>query len=231
MKPEEIHLTDIMRMLQGNVPWAFLIEVVIRIFFIYFLLILSMRLMGKRMASTLARNELAALVSLAAAVGMALQDPEKGLLPAIIICLVVVGIQRIVAILAFRSKNFERVSQGNISILVEDGCLNLEDMKKCLLTRERAFAQIRSQGIDNLGRVQRMYMETSGSFSILEYQGKVNGLSLIPEWDHEFWESEKVKQDIYACNSCGNLQNGQDQPGIECPRCKEKEWVNAVECN
>jgi uncharacterized membrane protein YcaP (DUF421 family) len=229
MKPEEIHLNDLMRILQGEAPWGFLVEVVIRIFFIYFLLMFSMRLMGKRMSSTLNRNELAALVSLAAAVGMALQSPERGLLPAVIICLIVVGVQRLVSYGTVKSKNFERISQGALSILVENGCLNLQDIKKCLLTRERIFAQMRSTGIVNLGKVQRMYMESSGDFSIIQYEESKKGLSLIPEWDKEFLESEKVHHHIFACNSCGNLNHGPSKPINSCERCKETDWVAAVE--
>ena len=97
MKPEEIHITDYMRILLGEVPWSFLIEVVIRIGFIYLLLMVAMRLMGKRMASTLSNSELAALVSLAAAVGVPMLAPDRGMLPALIIAIIVVGIQRLMS--------------------------------------------------------------------------------------------------------------------------------------
>jgi uncharacterized membrane protein YcaP (DUF421 family) len=67
MKPEEINLDDWSRILIGEVPAEFFIEVLIRMTFFYLFLLVSMRLIGKRMNSQLTRNELAALVSLAAA--------------------------------------------------------------------------------------------------------------------------------------------------------------------
>jgi len=51
MKPEDIQITDGLRMLLGEVPWGFLLEVALRILFLYGLILVSMRLMGKRMAS------------------------------------------------------------------------------------------------------------------------------------------------------------------------------------
>lgn len=61
MQPEDIF--NLERLLIGEkIPWIFLIEVIIRILFLYILIIVSMRLMGRRMASTLSRNETAALV-------------------------------------------------------------------------------------------------------------------------------------------------------------------------
>ncbi|UOQ71833.1 hypothetical protein [Hymenobacter cellulosilyticus] len=75
MKPEEIHLTDYMRIILGQVPWSFLLEVAIRAIFLYILIVVSMRLMGKRMSSQLSRHELAAISSIAAAIGVPIQAP------------------------------------------------------------------------------------------------------------------------------------------------------------
>jgi len=81
MKPEEIHLKDWLRILIGEEPISFLLELIIRAAVVYLVLMLSMRLMGKRMSSQLSRNELATLVSLAAAVGVPMMAPDRGLLP------------------------------------------------------------------------------------------------------------------------------------------------------
>ena len=97
MKPEEIHLTDYMRIILGQVPWSFVLEAVLRMVFLYLLLIISMRLMGKRMAGMLSRIEMAGMVTLAAAIGVPLLAPDRGLLPAVIIAVVVVVAQRTIA--------------------------------------------------------------------------------------------------------------------------------------
>src|SRR4051812_17541093 len=107
MKPEEIHLTDWLRIVLGEVPWSFLLEVAIRIVFLYILILVSMRLLGSRMAGQVSRNEMAALVSLAATVGIPMQSPDRGLLPALVVALTVVGISRWVAYRAYRNKRFE----------------------------------------------------------------------------------------------------------------------------
>jgi hypothetical protein len=85
MKKEDIHLGDWQRMFFGEVPGGFYWEVVLRIAVIYLILMVSMRLMGKRTASQLSRNEMIALVSLSAAIGVPLQAPDRGILAAVII--------------------------------------------------------------------------------------------------------------------------------------------------
>src|SRR5438132_1156779 len=94
MQPKPIQLTDWHRMLVGGTPWAFLIEVMLRAAFTYFLLLVCMRLLGKRVAGQMSISELAIFLSLGAAVGLPLQVPDRGLLPAIAVLLVAVLFQR-----------------------------------------------------------------------------------------------------------------------------------------
>ncbi len=70
MKPEEIHLADWGRILVGDVPGLFFLELILRAAFFYVLLLVCMRLLGKRMSSQMSRNEMATLVALAASIGI-----------------------------------------------------------------------------------------------------------------------------------------------------------------
>src|SRR6195952_684045 len=118
MKKEEIHFSDWLRILIGEVPGAFYLELLLRAVLIFLLLMLSMRLMGKRMSGLLSRNELVAMVSLAAAVGTPLTSPERGIFPAVVIAIVVIYIERGISTIAFRNEKFERYAVGKLDILV-----------------------------------------------------------------------------------------------------------------
>jgi uncharacterized membrane protein YcaP (DUF421 family) len=150
MKPEEIPINDWQRIFIGNVPAAFYGEVVLRVAIIYLLLMVSMRLIGKRMASQLGRNEMVAMVSLAAAIGVPLQSPDRGILAAVVIAVIVVSVQQLIAKLSTKSQKLEKFTQGDITPLVEDAHLNIGNMRKTGITRERAFAQLRSKGVPQL---------------------------------------------------------------------------------
>lgn len=146
MKEYQIHIDDLQRIFIGEANMDFYIEVIIRTVIIYLILIVSMRLLGQRMASQLSRIEMAAMVSLAAAIGVPLQTPERGLLPAVIIAIVVVCVARIVSYYSSRNQKFKKLSQDDLDVLVEDSVLNIPLMKKTRITRERLFAQLRSEG-------------------------------------------------------------------------------------
>src|SRR5437763_1108140 len=147
MKPEDIHLSDWARILFGQVPWQFYIELIIRAFLVYVLLLVSMRLLGKRMATQLNGIELAAMVALASAIGVPLLSFTNGILPAFIIAFVIIVITRMVAAGTYKSQRFEVLTEGDIDSLVRNSVIDFQVMKRVRVTRERLFAQLRSEKI------------------------------------------------------------------------------------
>ena len=227
MKEEEIKLTDINRILIGEVPPEFFIELLIRLIITYIIAIVAMRLMGRRMAAQLSKNELAALVSIAAAIGVAIQAPDRGILPAIVVILVIIVVSKFMATRSFKSQKFEKISQGNVDVLVENSVLQLPTMKRTRISKERVFAQLRSEQIKSLGQVKRLYMEANGQFSILKENQPRPGLSVIPDWDSELIIEQEHHARQKVCRTCGYLPANHDNTG-PCPHCHSTDWTNAV---
>ncbi len=230
MKPEDIHLRDWLRILVGEVPGSFYLEALFRIVFIYLLLIASMRLMGNRMGKPLTRNEIIAMVSLAAANGVALMAADRGLLPVVLIAAIVIGYQRWIARQACRNARFERLVLDELSILVEDGRVNLDKLEEGVLCRDQLFAKLRKESVKNLGQVRRAYQEANGNFSILTFpaQEARAGLSLVPACDAAFRQEQARAEEQFACGSCGHLLHSAHAPRGQCPRCAAREWQPAV---
>lgn len=65
------------RLLIGDGPWAFLVEVIPRAVVMYLLLLVAMRLMGKRVAAQLSITELAVILMLGAAIGVPIRCRRK----------------------------------------------------------------------------------------------------------------------------------------------------------
>ncbi|SFQ52188.1 YetF domain-containing protein [Hymenobacter arizonensis] len=228
MKPEEIHLSDWMRILVGDVPGSFYLEAFLRIVFIYLVLLFSMRLMGNRMGSMLTRNEMTALVSLAAANGVALMAPDRGLLPVVLIAAVIIGYQRWIAHRAYRSPKFESMVLDDISIMVENGLIRLDKLEEGVISREQLMARLRQEGVTNLGAVRRVYHEANGSFSLLKFDEPRPGLSILPTADAAFREEQEKAPGHFACASCAHVAESKHAPTTACPRCQHKEWQPAV---
>ncbi len=227
MKAQDYNILDWHRILIGDVPDVFFIEVVIRTIVIYFILISSIRLMGKRMALQLNVTEMTAMVALAAAIGTPLQAPDRGLVPAVVIAIVVVGAERYLSLLASKNQKLEHILDGDINLLVEDSVLNFECMKLVNVSRDLLFEQIRANGCDHLGQVKRFYLESSGAFSIIKETDHKPGLSVIPLHDADYWEASQ-KTDVSVCKNCGRICNENIQQFLACQTCGKSEWQQAV---
>jgi uncharacterized membrane protein YcaP (DUF421 family) len=199
------------------------------VLFLFLLLLVAIRLMGRKMSSSLTRNELAALTSLAAAIGVPILAPDRGLLPAAIIAGIIIAFQRLISFSIFKSKKMGALLLDHRDFLVVDGCLNLKAIGQAGLSQERLFAQLRSEGIDNLGKVKRMYFEPSGGFVIMEASKAKPGLPIVPVWDEEYLEDRQTLHDKFACCNCGQIVKEQKKPDRNCNRCGHNEWREAVQ--
>lgn len=232
MKSDEIKITDWMRLLVGEVPGSFYLELVIRAAFIYLLLMISMRLLGKRMSSQLGRNDMVAMVTLAATIGIPVQAPDRGLLPAVMIAVIVVWVGRWMSQKAARDESFEKLSQGNISILVKNAVMDLTEMKKARLTRERLVAQLRFSGVKQLGQVKRLYMEANGDFTLIEEEEPKPGLFIIPRTDDDLYAKFERSDAMLSCENCGYTKEKPFEPDeTKCDSCGHKVWTPSVTQN
>jgi uncharacterized membrane protein YcaP (DUF421 family) len=228
MVQEKYQLLDLHRILIGDVPPVFFVEVIIRTIVIYFILILSIRLMGKRMALQLNVTEMTAMVALAAAIGVPMQAPDRGILPAAVIAAVVVLSERIITRIIMRSKKSETRFQGDMNVLVEDSVLNYSCIKNVGMSRTLVLQQLRAHGIDHLGKVKRLYMETSGAFSLVKQLEIKPGLSVLPDHDPDYWQDEHRQAEVCVCSNCGLSRNTAAKNDMECENCKENHWEAAV---
>jgi uncharacterized membrane protein YcaP (DUF421 family) len=97
------------------------VEIILRIVVVDGILMVSMRLLGKKMAAQFTRNETAAMVSLAAAIGVPILSPDRAILPPIVIAIVVVTLSRAAAWFSAKNQKVETLIQGSIDTLVKDG--------------------------------------------------------------------------------------------------------------
>ena len=181
---------------------------------------------GRRMAAQINRIEMVALFTLAAAIGVPLQAPDRGLLPAFVIAIIVLIIGRLIANLAFGNQRFEATAEDKLEILANDGVLDMKKILQTRLTVERLFAQLRSEGVRHLGEVKRCYIEANGSFSLVKEEQPLPGLAVLPASDKAFLD-EQPQSDEKVCRTCGKKQK--DNGGAAaCANCGDKKWVNAI---
>ncbi|HEY0040855.1 MAG TPA: YetF domain-containing protein [Flavisolibacter sp.] len=226
MKKEEIHLWDVKRILLGEAPPEFLVEVLIRTIIIYIAAIIVLRWMGKRMNGQLTIIELAVMVMMGAIVSVPMQIPDRGIFQGLLVLLATLFFLRMINWASYRSAKFEDLIQGHVATIVKDGVLQLSELRKNKLSNQQVFMVLRSKNIFNLGRVKRLYMEACGIFSVYEEENDKPGLPIYPPIDENIYETyEQTSNGKHACCKCGYVQD--DMQG-QCANCGNKEWSKAI---
>jgi uncharacterized membrane protein YcaP (DUF421 family) len=228
MDKEEIKLSDFQRILFGEAPPEYLIEVLIRTLIIFLALLIFLRLIGKRMGGVLTISDLAVMLTLGAILAVPMQVPDKGILQGIVILITVLLLQRGLNLWEFRSNKVEQVTQGEMTVLVKDGKIKTGNMLKSRISKQQIFAQLRKSNIHSLGKVKRMYLEACGIFSIYEFEDDKPGLSVLPPSDKGIYELRQHREsDSMSCGNCGNTVS-ERKTHEACQLCGSKEWYKSV---
>jgi uncharacterized membrane protein YcaP (DUF421 family) len=215
------------RLLIGDGPWAFLAEIVPRAVVMYLLLLVSMRLMGKRVAAQLSITELAVILMLGAAIGVPIQVSSQGVLPAVVVLLTVVCMQRVSSRAAVRWRRVEVLSQGDTRLVIRDGRMLLDSLKQNQMSREMLASELRAADVAHLGELRRAYLESSGALSLVRRKSPMPGLTLRPDMERSLLQDIGA-DGFFACWSCGNVVATDERPECACGFCGVRKWESAV---
>lgn len=152
----------------------------LRTVILYLLIIVGIRLMGKKQVGELEPTELvlAMLISDLAAVPM--QDFGIPMLFGIVPIVTLLCITMTLSVLTMRSVRLRQLLCGRPSIVVERGAILQKELIKTRMTPDELMEELRLQGVTDLSTVKYAILETSGRLSVLLYanQKPVTGLQL-----------------------------------------------------
>lgn len=228
MKKEEVHWADWHRILLGTAPDQFLLEVLIRTVVMYLVLLVTLRLLGKRMGGQLTISELAVMLTLGAIISVPMQIPERGLLQGLLVLVCALIFERGINYLAVKNHNIEHFLQGRESLLVKNGVMVADELTAMKISREQMTALLRNRRIYNLGEVQRLYIEACGLLSVYKYQVPKHGLALLPPGDEAAGKELSVNEGLLVCWQCGNPANKTKETNQSCNNCGANQWTPAV---
>ncbi|MES2881761.1 MAG: YetF domain-containing protein [Bacteroidota bacterium] len=213
----------------GGEEWEFLAETFLRSLIMFIVLLTGLRLLGKRGVKQLSVFELVVIIGLGSAAGDPMFYKDVGLLPAILVFVMVIGLYRFVTHLVNKSKKIERLIEGMPVCLIENGRFAIENFEKETVAQDEFFAELRMASVMHLGQVEKAYIETTGSISIYFYpDDEVKfGLPILPQLFNEKYK-QVTKENVYACTFCGNVKTLIPSTSHTCPVCKKDQWVEAI---
>jgi uncharacterized membrane protein YcaP (DUF421 family) len=212
-------------LLLGKAPFSFLFELLVRAFVVYVLLLLVLRLLGKRMSGQLTNVELGVMIVLGGIVAVPLEIAERGMLPGLLLLVVVLGVQRGLGYLESRWRRAEAIILGRGSTLVSDGVVQLAALRHARISQQQLFSTLRAAKVRQLGELERVYLETYGFFSLRRRKEPRPGLPVLPDDDPGIAARLVADGTYLVCSYCGL---GVLTRPPRCDNCRHEDFRPAV---
>jgi len=137
--------------------------------FLYLVLILAIRMMGKRQIGQMEASEFVVTMLVANLASIPMQDSAIPLYSGLLPILVVLGMELTLSGLILRSVLVRRFFCGKPVILIDNGKVLLENLRKTRVTLDELTGHLRQKDVLDVRDVQFAILETDGSLSVFPY--------------------------------------------------------------
>ncbi|WP_418315546.1 DUF421 domain-containing protein [Piscinibacter sakaiensis] len=167
------------RIMLGEAPPMFLAEIGLRILMLFVLLLLVVRLLGKREQETLSPMQQMLMIALGSAAGDVMLYPE---VPIAAAAMILFGVALLTILLEKTASRFRPVRdyiESRPRILLRDGKVDFDALAKERTTRRELYAVLRSKGAVALSQVELAVLEVTGAISVVLNDSKPEQRDLI----------------------------------------------------
>jgi len=141
----------------------------VRTIILYFVIIIGIRLMGKRQIGQLEPSELVLSLLVADLAAVPMQDFSIPLIMGVIPILTLLCMSTILSVLTVRSIRFRALLCSRPSIVIQEGKVLYREMVKNRFTVDELMEELRGAGVTDLSAVKYAILETTGRVSVLPY--------------------------------------------------------------
>jgi len=146
-----------------------LIEIALRTAVIYAVVLLGMRLSGKREVGQMTPFDLTLLLLISNAVQNAMTGPDTSLLGGVVAASTLLLLNYLIAEVSGGNRRFRKFVEGQPSLLVHDGEVITSHMAKEHVSMDELQSALREHGIASYHDVALAVLEVDGSISCLKY--------------------------------------------------------------
>lgn len=140
--------------------------IVLRTFIGYLILIVLMKFMGKREIGQLSLFDLLILLTIVDIMVVGIENYETNYLYSVVPMVFMAIIQKIVALISLKKVKFRELMDGKVSIIIENGKINIKEMKKNGYNMDDLYCQLRGKDVVSPTEVSYGILETNGKLSV-----------------------------------------------------------------
>jgi len=144
-----------------------ILEKILRPAIVYLFLVVGLRLSGKRELAQLNPFDLVVLLTLSNTVQNAIIGDDNSVTGGIVGATALLAVNYLVVRFLYDHRKLDQLVEGRADVLIEDGKVRTQHLKKELITLEQLAAAARKQGFDSLSEVQQCILEPGGTLTFI----------------------------------------------------------------
>ena len=141
----------------------------IRTILLYILIIVGIRLMGKRQVGELEPSELVLSLLIADLASVPMQDYGIPMITGVVPILTLLALTMILSVLTMKSITFRSLLCGRPSIIIREGIVDQREMARNRLTVDELLEELRTKGYTDPSLGKYAVLETNGQPSVLPF--------------------------------------------------------------
>lgn len=171
------------RLTVGLPDELYYLEIVLRVIIVFLFIMTIMRIIGRRGQKTLTPIQQVVLIAAGTSIGDAMLYPQVPLLYTLTVLLVLLTSMYSINKVKFNNTNVEKFVSAGPLIIVKNGSICEENIKKENLTNSEIYAMLRCSGVRYLEKVEMAVLETTGDISVFKNDNEIpeNTNSLLDE--------------------------------------------------
>jgi uncharacterized membrane protein YcaP (DUF421 family) len=142
-------------------------EKILRPIVVYVFLVISLRLSGKRELVQLNPFDLVVLLTLSNTVQNAIIGDDNSVSGGIIGASSLLVVNYLVVRFLYNHRKLDQLVEGKADVLIDNGKVRTEHLKKELISMQQLSAAARKQGFDDLSEVQQCVLEPGGTLTFI----------------------------------------------------------------
>lgn len=186
------------------------ITLIFKCFLFYLVIIIALRIMGKREVGELSVFDIVIYLVMSELLALSISNPKESVFKSLVPIFTLAFLQIIISVILLKSKKLRDIFDGKAVIIIHDGQINQKTMKKERYSIDDLMSQIRDKDLCSPEEVAFAILENNGNLSVLPKKtckvrhpdplisdGKINKEALIEiEKDEEWLKKELQKEGV-----------------------------------
>lgn len=147
-----------------------IVDIVIRTVIVYLMIVLGLKLLGKKELSQISIADLVFILLISNSVQNAMVGDNSSLFGGLVAAGVLFILNYIFSLLGYRFKLFRKVIEGEPVLLIYHGELQQKNIEKERITEEELMAALREHGVNSIKEVKLAMLEIDGNISVVSQE-------------------------------------------------------------